>query len=155
MKSSALENTRRVYEFDTHGPKHRNRASSSIVNKHSNNSTCLHERAQTITLHLPLKFRRAALLTQKNGSISLTHSIGIAIKPFRQICRDETVDESTGRLRRRQRENIGCLAMRKTGKLGRNSKVTPAICKMLVDLKRNLVRNQLYKAQIEHSRTSL
>jgi hypothetical protein len=55
------------------------RASPSIVNKHFNNLTCLHERAQTITLHPPLKFRRATLLTPKNGSISLTHSIEIAI----------------------------------------------------------------------------
>jgi hypothetical protein len=75
-------------------------------------------------------------------------------KSFRQLCRDEKVDETTGRRWKRQRENFGHLAMRSTRglskkKLGRKSKVTKSMCQMLVDPTRNPVRDQHYNTQIE------
>ncbi|KAH7370668.1 hypothetical protein BKA65DRAFT_488999 [Rhexocercosporidium sp. MPI-PUGE-AT-0058] len=75
-------------------------------------------------------------------------------KSFRQICRDEHVKPTTGLRWKRQRENMGHMAMRTTRgvskKLGRRSKVTRAMCQMLIDPKRNPVRDQLYEAQIEY-----
>ncbi|KAG9236379.1 hypothetical protein BJ875DRAFT_230041 [Amylocarpus encephaloides] len=75
------------------------------------------------------------------------------LKSFRQICRDEGVNHCTGLRWKRQRENIGALALRTTRgtskKLGRRSKVTTAICKMLVN-PQNPVRDQLYEAQIAY-----
>jgi hypothetical protein len=71
---------------------------------------------------------------------------------FRQLCRNEDVDEGTGRYWLRQRRNLGHLAMRRTrklsDKLGMKSKVTKTMCKMLVDPTQNPVRDQLYEAQI-------
>jgi hypothetical protein len=49
---------------------------------------------------------------------------------------------------------MGYAAVRRTReiskKLGEKSKVTPVMCKILVDPKRNPVRDQLYKAQIKY-----
>ncbi|KAH7321680.1 hypothetical protein BKA65DRAFT_512746 [Rhexocercosporidium sp. MPI-PUGE-AT-0058] len=76
----------------------------------------------------------------------------IGTKSMRAICREQDLDESTGRLWNRQRRDLGSLGIRRTrklsNKLGRRSKVTPAMCRMLVDPKKNPVRNQLYEAQI-------
>ena len=75
-------------------------------------------------------------------------------KSFRQLCRDKEVDKGTGRYWLRQRRNLGHLAMRKTRKLSNKlrikSKVTKSICQMLVDPKRNPLRDQLYEAQIDY-----
>ena len=75
-------------------------------------------------------------------------------KSFCQIYHDKHVTQTTRRRWKRQRKNIGYLAMRTTRdvskKLRRKLKVTRAMCQMLVDLTRNLVRDQLYKAQIKY-----
>jgi transposase len=69
-------------------------------------------------------------------------------RSMRAICKDYNITEGTGRLWKKQREELGSLAYRHTRKLssnlGRRSKVTKAVCKMLVSLLRNQVRNQLY-----------
>src|ERR1700712_3516703 len=76
------------------------------------------------------------------------------VKSFRAICRDEDEAESTARGWMTQRRNLGLLANRRTRKLskrlGKPSKITPAMCRMLVDPKQNPVRNQLYDVQIEY-----
>ena len=74
-------------------------------------------------------------------------------KPVSQICRDEEVEDSTSRYWLSQRRNLGHLVIRRTrklsDKLGMKSKVTKSMYKMLVDPKRNPVRDQLYEAQIQ------
>ncbi|KUJ09673.1 uncharacterized protein LY89DRAFT_724098 [Mollisia scopiformis] len=75
------------------------------------------------------------------------------LKSFRQLYRDEGVDHTTGLRWKRQRETMGHLAMRTTRgiskkPLGRKSKVTLAMCQMLVDPIRNPVRDQDLDAQI-------
>jgi transposase len=77
-------------------------------------------------------------------------------KSMRQLCLDKGVGESTGRYWLRQRRNLGYLALRRTrklsNKLGQKSKVTKAMCQMLVDPIRNPFRDQVYDAQItEHN----
>lgn len=75
-------------------------------------------------------------------------------KSIRQICREIGTSEGTGRLWNKQRESLGSLAYRslrkRSTKLGRPSKVTKSMCKMLVDPAKNPVRDQLYEAQIKH-----
>lgn len=66
---------------------------------------------------------------------------------------EEHTDEGTARRWIKQRENMGSLAYRRTrkmsNKLGRRSKVTKKVCKMLVSPSQNPVRNQPFDAQIE------
>ena len=75
-------------------------------------------------------------------------------KSTRQIARDVQTSEGTARRWLKQRERMGSLAYRSLRKrstqLGRPSKVTKSMCKMLVDPARNPVRDQLYKVQIEY-----
>ena len=75
-------------------------------------------------------------------------------KSHRQIARENDIPWTTAYRWMRQRETMGSLAMRQTrrvskSKLGRPSKVTPAMCAMLVNPAQNPVRDQLYEAQIE------
>ncbi|TVY80583.1 hypothetical protein LSUE1_G007656 [Lachnellula suecica] len=73
-------------------------------------------------------------------------------KSLRSISKACGIGETTGRDWKKQFENIGSLAKRKTRKrstkLGRRSKVTKLICKMLVSPSRNPVRKQLLDIQI-------
>ena len=73
-------------------------------------------------------------------------------KSLRAIARDESTTERTARRWIKQRETIGSLAYRHTRKmskkLGKPSKVTKSMCKILVDPAQNPVRNQPYDAQI-------
>jgi hypothetical protein len=73
---------------------------------------------------------------------------------MRQICREIGTSEGTGRRWNKERRNLGSIAYRSTRnrstKLGRPSKVTKSMCKMLVDPAQNPVRDQLYEAQIEY-----
>ena len=73
---------------------------------------------------------------------------------MRAICRDHNISEGTGRLWKKQREELGSLAYRHTrrlsSKLGRRSKVTKSVCKKLVSPSRNSVRNQPLEAQIAY-----
>jgi hypothetical protein len=75
-------------------------------------------------------------------------------KSLRAIARDESTTERTARRWLKQRENIGSLAYRYTRKLskklGRPSKVTKSMCKILVDPAKNPIRNQPYEAQITY-----
>ena len=75
-------------------------------------------------------------------------------RSMRAICRDHDITEGTGRLWKKQREELGSLAYRHTRKLssnlGRRSKVTKSICKMLVSPSRNPVRTQPFDAQIAY-----
>jgi hypothetical protein len=75
-------------------------------------------------------------------------------RSIRAICKDHNITEGTGRLWKRQREELGSLAYRYTWKLssnlGRRLKVTKSICKMLVSPSRNPIRNQPYEAQIAY-----
>ena len=70
------------------------------------------------------------------------------------ICIELGIDEKTGRNWKAQREEMGSLARRSTrGRsttLGRRSKITKSMCKMLVDPSRNPVRRQPYDAQIAY-----
>ena len=72
--------------------------------------------------------------------------------PLRRISKDCGIHESTGRKWRKQFENMGSLAKRKTRKrstvLGRKSKVSKSTSKMLVSPSRNPVRKQPLDAQI-------
>jgi transposase len=75
-------------------------------------------------------------------------------KSLRQISADCKISEACGRKWKEQLEEIGSLAKRKTWQrsqvLGRKSKVTKSMCKMLVSPTRNPVRKQPYKAQISY-----
>ena len=75
-------------------------------------------------------------------------------KSTRQIARDFQTSERIARRWLKEREHIGSLAYRslrkRSTKLGRPSKVTKSMCKMLVDPARNPVRDQLYDAQINY-----
>jgi DDE superfamily endonuclease len=75
-----------------------------------------------------------------------------SFKSLRQIAHDEKTPESTARRWLKQRDNIGSLAYRssrkRSTKLGRQSKVTKSVCKMLVSPSQNPVRDQPYDAQI-------
>jgi len=77
-----------------------------------------------------------------------------ADRSLRSISSDARISEGTGRRWLKQRENMGSLAYRHTRpmskKLGKPSKVTKSMCKMLVDPARNPVRNQPYDAQIAY-----
>jgi hypothetical protein len=76
-----------------------------------------------------------------------------ATKSMRAICRDNNIDESTGRLWKKQRENFGSMAVRRTRgiskKLWRPSKISKSTCKILVDPRRNPVRKQPYEVMIQ------
>ena len=71
-------------------------------------------------------------------------------KSQRQICREVGIDDHTGRRWLRQRESLGSAAyqhtQKRSTKLGRPSKVTESMCKMLVDPKQNPVRKHCYEA---------
>lgn len=75
-------------------------------------------------------------------------------KSLRRISKDCGIVESTGRKWKKQLDNMGSLAKRRTRQrssiLGRKSKVSKSTCKMLVSPSRNPVRDQLLEAQIEH-----
>jgi len=75
-------------------------------------------------------------------------------KSLRQIARETPTSEGTARRWLRQRESLGSIAYRTTRKrstkLGRPSKVTKSMCKMLVNPSKNPVRDQPYEAQIEY-----
>ena len=75
-------------------------------------------------------------------------------KSIRAICRKVKIDEHTGRRWKKQRENIGSIAVRCTRqtskKLGRPSKISKATCKMLVNPDRNPVCKEPYKVMIEY-----
>ncbi|PMD18510.1 hypothetical protein NA56DRAFT_245081 [Hyaloscypha hepaticicola] len=77
----------------------------------------------------------------------------ISFKSLRHMASEEHTDEGTARRWIKQRENMGSLAYRRTrkmsNKLGRRSKVTKKVCKMLVSPSQNPVRNQPFDAQIE------
>ncbi|XTI90610.1 hypothetical protein V2W45_1243583 [Cenococcum geophilum] len=64
---------------------------------------------------------------------------------IRAICKDHDITEGIGRLWKKQREELGSLAYYYTrpplSKLGRRLKVIKAVCKKLISLLRNLVRN--------------
>jgi transposase len=73
-------------------------------------------------------------------------------KSLRQISADCKISEACGRKWKKQREELGPFAKRKTRPrskvLGRKSRVTKSICKKLVSPTRNPVRKQPYEAQI-------
>jgi transposase len=73
-------------------------------------------------------------------------------KSLRSISKACGIGETTGRDWKKQFENMGSLAKRKTRKrstkLGRRSKVTKSMCKMLVSPSRNPVRKQPLDTQI-------
>jgi len=72
----------------------------------------------------------------------------------RAIAKMVAITESTSRNWLRQRDNMGSVAYRQTHKLGKKpgpkSEISKDFCKMLVDSKRNSVRDQLYKVQLAH-----
>lgn len=73
-------------------------------------------------------------------------------KSLRRISSDCKISESCGRKWKKQLETMGSEAKRKTRQrssiLGRKSKVTKSMCKMLCSPTRNPVRKQPYEAQI-------
>lgn len=75
-------------------------------------------------------------------------------KSLRRISADCNISEACGRKWKAQLANLGPEAKRRTRKrsqiLGRKSKVTKSMCKMLVSPSRNPVRKQLYNAQISY-----
>ena len=75
-------------------------------------------------------------------------------KSMRAIYRDNNIDESTGRLWKKQRENFGSMAVRRTRtiskRLGRPSKILKSTCKMLVDPRYNPVCKQPYEVMIQY-----
>ncbi len=75
---------------------------------------------------------------------------------MRRIAADVGISEACGRKWKEQRKELGPLAKRKTRQrsqvLGRKSKVTKSICKMLCSPTRNPVRKQPYEAQIAFHR---
>jgi len=75
-------------------------------------------------------------------------------RSLRSIAADANTTEGTGRRWLKQRGNMGSLAYRHTRpmskKLGKPSKVTKSMCKMLVNPAKNPVRNQPYDAQITY-----
>jgi hypothetical protein len=77
-----------------------------------------------------------------------------ATKSMRAIYRDNKIDDHIDRRWKKQREDLGSMAIRRTRsiskKLGRPSKISKPTCKMLVDPARNPVRKQPYKIMIEH-----
>lgn len=77
-------------------------------------------------------------------------------KSMRAICAGEKITEGCGRKWIRQRQELGSAAYRhsrgRSTKLGRPSKVTKSMCKMLVDPTQNPIRNQPYDAQIAYHR---
>ncbi|KAH7317614.1 hypothetical protein BKA65DRAFT_514824 [Rhexocercosporidium sp. MPI-PUGE-AT-0058] len=92
--------------------------------------------------------------TERRMKFFKAYDDNIKVKSFRAICRDKDEKESTARGWITQRRNLSLLANRRTRKLlkrlGKPLKMTPAMCCMLVNLKQNPVRNQLYEAQIEY-----
>ena len=74
-------------------------------------------------------------------------------KSLRQISTDCKISEACGRKWKKQQEELGPLAKRKTRPnskvLGRKSRVSKSVCKMLCSPSRNPVRKQPYEAQIE------
>lgn len=75
-------------------------------------------------------------------------------KSLRRISASCHISESCGRKWKNQLEKEGSLARRKTRSsskvLGRKSRVTKEMCKVLVSPTRNPFRKQSYEAQIEH-----
>jgi hypothetical protein len=75
-------------------------------------------------------------------------------KSLRRISVDCQISEACGRKWKKQLEDMGSLAKRKTRQrsqvLGRKSKVTKSMCKTLVSPTRNPVRKQPYEAQISY-----
>lgn len=73
-------------------------------------------------------------------------------KSMRAICRDNKIDERTGRRWKKQQETFGLIAMRRTRgiskKLGRPLKLSKSTCEMLVS-KKNPLRRQPYEVMIE------
>ena len=82
------------------------------------------------------------------------YGIGEGKKSMRQIAREQEVSEFTGRKWKKEREQLGSMAYRHTRsrstKLGRRSKMTPAICKMLISPRRNPVRFAPLEAQLAY-----
>ena len=77
-----------------------------------------------------------------------------ASKSLRRISADCSISEACGRKWKKQLEELGPIAKRKTRQrsqiLGRNSKVTKSMCKTLVSPTKNPVRKQPYEAQIQY-----
>ena len=75
-------------------------------------------------------------------------------KSLHRISQDTGISEACSRKWKNQYKDLGPLAKRKTRQrsqvLGRKSKVTKSMCKMLVSPIRNPVRKQPYEAQIEY-----
>ena len=73
---------------------------------------------------------------------------------MRAICRDNKIDDHTGRRWKKQREDLNSMAIRRTRciskMLGRPSKISKSTCKMLENPARNPVRKQPYEVMIEH-----
>lgn len=73
-------------------------------------------------------------------------------RSLHSLAANAKISESTGRKWMKQWQNIGSEAMRKTWPkskiLGKKSRVTKSMCKLLCSPSRNPVRKQLYKAQI-------
>ena len=102
----------------------------------------------------PGPFREHEADTMKKTRFYTAYDKEIRFKSVRQIAYDSKTPESTARRLLKQRENMGSLAYRttrmKSHKLRRPSKVTKSISKMLIDLAKNPIRDQLYEAQIAY-----
>lgn len=89
----------------------------------------------------PLANKEASTTRRTRFFDALSQNAGS--KSLRRITAECNIHESTGRKWKKQWENMGCLAKRRTRPtstlLGRRSKVSKSTCKMLVSPSRNPV----------------
>jgi hypothetical protein len=98
----------------------------------------------------PLANREATTRRKTKFLDALVRTAGT--KSLRSLSKDAGIIEGTGRYWKKQWENMGSEAKKKTRSrckvLGRKSRVTKSMCKMLVSPSRNPVRKQPLEAQI-------
>ena len=107
----------------------------------------------------PSRAGRKEYTTPKKVAFFATYDAQRANRNVRKIAAQHRVSKSTAYNWIEQRSAAGSIALRRTrrrsNKLGRTSKASEEICKMLISPTKNPVRDQRYEAQIDFHNLSI